>query len=330
MNNSYMVAALNALSHVNIKKNYKLIRKARRIARKPKIKLYQTWDYSIKCRKRRIPVRIFSPCSEFIPAEDMRKYPVIVFFHGGGWVTGDLDTYEKTCLTIARQTDHVVVAVQYRLAPEHPFPAGLSDCCAAVKTISRLCKKGDEFKKITLMGDSAGGNLVAAVCLYMRDRGKSVTDIVERQILIYPATYNDHTKNSPFKSVKDFGKDYILTSQHIRDYMDMYCMDMQYSREKSPARNSPYLAPLLAKDLSGLPQTLIITAEFDPLRDEGEEYGRRLREAGNTVEVHRIGNALHGYFALSIRYSLVKETYDIINNFIRGDFNGQSSRKKVV
>lgn len=315
MNNSYIKPALKALSHVDIKKNYKVIRKVRRFARKPKIKLYQTWDYGIKCKNRRIPVRFFSPSAKYISAETINDYPVIMFFHGGGWVTGDLDTYEKTCLTIARQTGHIVIAVQYRLAPEHPFPAGLCDCYEAVKFISLICKKKDPDKKITLMGDSAGGNLAASLCLYIRDHYGNVEDIIDRQILIYPAVYNNHTETSPFNSVKDFGMDYILTAQHICDYMDMYC-----PQGKSPlrTRNSPYLAPLLAEDLSGLPATLIITAEFDPLRDEAEEYGRRLSEAGNAVVVHRIKDALHGYFVLSILFDMVKETYDIINNFIKG------------
>ena len=308
--NKYMVTALNVLSHVDIKSNYKLIRQVQRIAKKPRIKLlYQTWDYYIQCENHRIPVRVFSPSQEKIAKLSLSRYPVIIFFHGGGWVTGDLDSYEKVCLTIARQTGHIVVAVEYRLAPENPFPAALEDCYEVVKATIRLCEKARIPRQIVLIGDSAGGNLAAALSLYMRDKGEKIAD---KQILIYPAAYNNHTKTSPFRSVRQCGKDYILTAKHIRDYMDMYC-----SRRED--RSNPYLAPLLAEDFSRQPETLIITAEFDPLRDEGEEYGRKLREAGNTVVIRRMEDTLHGYFSLSIRYSAVKDTYNIINQFLKGE-----------
>ncbi len=307
--NKYMLNALKALSHVDIKKNYKLIRQAYIIAKKPRIKLtYQTWDYYIKNSGHNIPIRIFSPASKKLEGLALKKYPVIVFLHGGGWVMEDVDTYEKACLTIARQTGHIVVAVDYRLAPENPFPAALMDCYKVVRAIIRWHKVSDVPHKITLMGDSAGGNLAAAVSLYMRDKGEKTVD---RQILIYPATYNNHTETSPFPSVIENGTDYILTSKHICDYMDLYC-------SKEEDRENPYCAPLLADDFSNQPETLIITAQYDPLRDEGEEYGRKLKEAGNSVIIHRVKDAMHGYFTLSINYSAVKESYHIINQFLRG------------
>lgn len=306
--NKYMLTALKALSHVDIKKNYKLIRQAYLIAKKPRIKLtYQTWDYYIKNNGHSILIRIFSPSNKKIEGPAIKKYPVIVFLHGGGWVTEDVDTYEKTCRTISRQTGHVVVAVDYRLAPENPFPIALMDCYKVVRAVIRWHKVSGVPHKITLMGDSAGGNLAAAVSLYMRDKGEKTVD---RQILIYPATYNNHTKTSPFPSVIENGTDYILTSKHICDYMDLYC-------GKAEDRKSPYCAPLLADDFSNQPKTLIITAQYDPLRDEGEEYGRKLKEAGNSVIIHRVEDALHGYFTLSANYSVVKESYHIINQFLR-------------
>jgi len=310
--NKYMRTALKALSNmymnVDIKTNYKLIRQIQRAAKRPRIKIYQTWDYYIKNDDRRIPVRMFSPVNERIKAADKIKYPVIIFLHGGGWVTGDLDSYEKTCLTIARQTGHVIIAVDYRLAPEHPFPAALEDCYKAVKAVMRWHKMSGSPHKINLMGDSAGGNLAAAVSLYMRDRGEKTVD---KQVLIYPATYNNHTENSPFLSVAENGTDYILTSKHICDYMALYC-------SKEEDRGSSYCAPLLAGDFSAQPDTLIITAQYDPLRDEGEEYGRKLKEAGNSVLVHRIEDALHGYFSLTIKFSAVRKSYAIINKFLKG------------
>lgn len=302
--NKYMRAALKALSYLEIelKDNYKLIRQAERLIKKPRIKLtYKTWDYHVRNNDYDIPIRIFSPAkgNEIVNM----KYPVIVFFHGGGWVTGDIDSYEKVCLTIARQTGMMLFAVDYRLAPEHPFPNALEDCYCAVKAVMQ----SQEAKGIILMGDSAGGNLAAALSLYLRDKGEKAAD---RQILIYPATYNDHTETSPFPSVSENGKDYLLTSARVCDYMDLYC-------PIKSDRNNPYFAPLLATNFSGQPDTLIITAQYDPLRDEAEEYGRRLKEAGNRVVVHRMADALHGYFSLPIRFSQVKETYRIINQFLR-------------
>ena len=310
--NKYMRAALKALSNVylnvDIKKNYKLIRQIERAAKKTRIKLlYQSRDFYIRDRGHNIPVRIFSPANNKIESLAHIKYPVIIFLHGGGWVTGDLDTYEKVCMMMARQTAHAIIAVDYRLAPENPFPAALEDCYKVVKAVMRWHNLSGSPNKITLMGDSAGGNLAAAVSLYMRDRGEK---IVDRQILIYPAVYNNHSEKSPFPSVSENGTDYILTSKHICDYLDLYCQN-----EKD--RNSPYCAPLLADDFSNQPDTLIITAQYDPLRDEGEEYGRKLKEAGNSVMVRRIKDTLHGYFSLTIKFSAVKESYDIINKFLK-------------
>jgi len=311
--NKYMRLALNVLSNVyagvDIKTNYNLIRRLQRAAKRPQIKTFQTWDYHVDSDGCKIPVRMYSPAKKQIRALDRKRYPVIVFFHGGGWVTGCLESYERTCLTIARQTGHLLIAVDYRLAPENPFPAALRDCYAALKTIMNWREKSNSpHKRITLMGDSAGGNLAAALSLYMRDKGEKTAD---RQILIYPAVYNDHTEASPFASVKENGTGYILTSKHVCDFMDMYCAD-----EKN--RSSPYVAPLLADDFSRQPGTLIISSEFCPLRDEAEEYGRRLREAGNNVTVRRIQDTLHGYFTLSPRFSAVRKSYYIINKFLKG------------
>lgn len=301
--NKYMRAALKALSYMEIglKENYKLIRRAERLIKKPHVRLtYKVWNCHIRNNEYDIPVRVFIPPKDF--SSISMNQSAIVFFHGGGWVTGDLDSYEKVCLTITRQTGRMLFAVDYRLAPEYPFPTALEDCYNAVKTIMQLNDKDS----VILMGDSAGGNLAAALSLYMRDKGEK---LAERQILIYPATNNDHTESSPFPSVMENGRDYLLTSARIRDYMDLYC-------PLKADRNNPYFAPLLASDLSGQPDTLIITAQYDPLRDEGEEYGRRLEEAGSKVSVHRIADALHGYFSLPVRFSQVKETYRIINQFL--------------
>lgn len=266
---------------------------------------HKTIDYKIYNEDYEVPVRLYLP-DEAVSG----KLPVLLFFHGGGWVTESIDNYERICARMAEATNHIVVSVGYRLAPEYPFPTGLNDCYAATKEIYRNhFLLNTDPDKITLIGDSAGGNLAAAVSLMARDRGEFFP---QRQILIYPAVNNDYSENSPYESVKTCGSDYLLTAGKMRDYLDFYASDEGDKENK-------YFAPLLETDYRNQPRTLILTAEYDPLRDEGEEYGKRLKEAGNDVEIHRIPDALHGYFALGISYYHVKESFQIINRFLGED-----------
>jgi len=304
--NKAMRAALNALSYpeINIKRTYPVERELKKIAswRIKRPHLYRIWEHEVPCGDHKIPVRIFTP------SEDTRRR-VLLFFHGGGWVTGDIDSYDGVCADMAARTGRVVVSVDYQLAPEHPFPAGLEDCYAAAREIflhdGLLDTKPEET---VLIGDSAGGNLAAAVSLMARDKGEFLPS---RQILIYPALGNDYSDTSPFPSVRENGTGYLLTAKRIRDYMELYCAseaDLQ----------NPYFAPLLAKDVSRQPDTLIITAEYCPLRDEAEFYGERLRAAGNRAETVRMPDALHGYFSLPASFPLVRQTYEKINRFLKG------------
>ena len=273
---------------------------------------YKKIDEKIYNGSHAVPIRIFFPTEKSFRESEEKKHNIqdkkmLLFIHGGGWVTESIDNYERICARLANATGQYVVAVEYRLAPEDKFPAGLEDCYAVAKTLY----SGDFMlnikpENITLIGDSAGGNLCAALSLMARDCGEFMP---KRQILIYPATYNDYTENSPFPSVKENGTDYLLTAGKMQDYIDLYARD-------ESDKQSPYFAPILQKDLTGQPRTLIITAEFDPLRDEGEAYGKALEEAGNEVEVHRIKDALHGFFALGIKYFHVQESFEIMNHFL--------------
>lgn len=298
--NKVVKAALKAISYkdIDVKKNYMLHRNFVNLTHRHYLKpFFNTWDCAVGSDSHSIPVRIYSP-------EEEGDYPVLLFFHGGGWVTGNIDSYSKSCANMAKMTNHKVVSVDYRLAPEHPFPAGLEDCYEVAKAF--ITNKNINNREVTIIGDSAGGNLAAALSLLARDRKEFS---VKRQILIYPATYNDHSETSPYKSVHDNGTDYLLTSKRICDYMDLY-------KSKSEDKYSQYFAPLLANDLANQPDTLIITAEFCPLRDEGEHYGKRLREAGNNVDIFRVKDALHGFFTLPPRFPQLKLTYEIINAFL--------------
>ena len=299
-----MRAALSALSYpeIDIKKTYPLERELKRIAswRIKKPHLYRIWEHEVPCGDHKVPVRIFTP------SED-KRHLVLLFFHGGGWVTGNIDSYDGVCADMAELTGRMVISVDYQLAPEHPFPAAPEDCYAVAREIflqdGLLDTRPEE---IVLIGDSAGGNLAAAVSLMARDRGEFFPT---RQILIYPAVGIDYSDSSPFPSVRENGSGYLLTAKRIRDYMELY-------RASETDLETPYFAPLIAKDLSRQPDTLIITAEYCPLRDEAEAYGEKLRAAGNRVEILRMPDALHGYFSLPASFKLVRQTYEIINRFL--------------
>lgn len=293
---------LKALSgiNVNIKKNYKLYRKVQKIMTPSLKDSYTGLDHKIMSGDREIPIRVFHP--EASPSPH-----VMIYIHGGGWVTGDIDSYTPVCIGLAEATRNTVISIDYALAPEHPYPMGLEDCYIAVREICNNAHLLNVRKEnITLIGDSAGGNLAAVVSLMARDTGDFQP---LRQILIYPATYFDHSETSPYQSVLENGEDYLLTAKRIQDYMELYVPDQE-------ARKDPYVAPLLAEDLSRQPKTLIITSEFDPLRDEGEAYGKKLREHGNIVRVFRMNDAIHGYLGNPLAQDTIESTYEIIKLFL--------------
>lgn len=308
--NRFRKMALKALTlPIDLKKNYRLHRRII-LAAHPYIKnLYNLLDKKIISEGREIPVRIFKP-------DKSAGFKVLLFFHGGGWVTGNIDSYSHICANMANRIGYPVVSVDYRLAPEHPFPAGADDCYYVTKEIvtnHSLFKQRPE--EVILIGDSAGGNLAAVVSLMARDRGEF---LLSKQILLYPSTYHDHSENSPFPSVHENGTGYLLTSKRICDYMDLYV-------PKEEDRYNPYVAPLLSKDLSNQPDTLIITAEYDPLRDEGEAYGMRLQQFGNTVKTERLQGALHGFLSLPMNSVYVMNCYDIINRFLHEETRNETS-----
>ncbi|HHV10080.1 MAG TPA: alpha/beta hydrolase [Clostridiales bacterium] len=301
--NKAMLMALKAISNqeIDLKKNYQIKRQLDNVVH-PYIRLpYRMWDHKVVVGEHEVPVRVFFP--------DIDKYHggIMIFFHGGGWVSGNIDSYSNVCRNLTKLTGHIVISVDYRLAPEHPFPAGLEDCYAVTREIYLDATLFDSRPEdITLIGDSAGGNLAAAVSLMARDRGEFLPT---NQILVYPLTASDHSESSPYPSVQENGTDYLLTTRQINDYMELY-------KTSDEDLRNPYLAPILAEDLSNQPRTLIITAEYDPLRDEGESYGKKLYEFGNEVEVFRMKDALHGFFSLPKRFVHPKRAYELINKFL--------------
>ena len=212
--------------------------------------------------------------------------PLLVFFHGGGFVMGNLDTHDNLCRSLARQTEAVVVSVAYRLAPENPFPAAPLDCYAAT---CWLVAHGAELRvdgsRLAVAGDSAGGNLALAVSqLAVQRRGPKIS----YQCLFYPVT----DAGCDSQSFEDFAESYLLSAGMMRWFWQQYLQDVGQA-------DDPLASPLRAESLTGLPPTTLITAEFDPLRDEGEAMAECLREAGVPVRVQRCDGMIHGFISMA-------------------------------
>jgi acetyl esterase len=224
-----------------------------------------------------IPVRIYTPRDLDGPAG------VLVFFHGGGFLAGSIDSHDGTVRELAVGARCIAVSVEYRLAPEHPYPAALDDCIAALEwTAANAAGIGGDASRIAIGGDSAGGNLAAAVALRNRDESGPA---VAFQLLVYPVT--DVACATP--SMTENATGYMLTADSMRWMWATYL---------GGATADHYASPASAPDLSGLPPALVITAEFDPLRDEGEAYAAALQAAGVPVEVVRFDGQIHGFFSM--------------------------------
>ncbi len=225
-----------------------------------------------------IPIRVYTPSGT-------GPFPVLVYYHGGGFVIGDLESHDGVCRALTNGAGCVTVAVDYRLAPEAKFPAAVEDSYAATKWVSEnAARLNADANRLAVGGDSAGGNLAAVISLMARDR-KSPHIVF--QLLIYPAT--ELTCSAPSHKTNT---EYVLTPDDIRWFMG------HYLRDDSDRRN-PMASPAYATSFSGLPPALIITAEFDPLRDEAEDYGNKLREAGVPVQVSRYEGMVHGFVSMA-------------------------------
>lgn len=261
-----------------------------------------------------IPLKVFTPLDIDFSLrnglhvnDDFRG--TILFFHGGGWANGDVDFYSDACMRTALRLERRLVSVDYRRSPEHPFPTALEDCYEVARQLFEGSLLYDvDPEHIVLFGDSAGGNLAAAVSLLARDRGEFKP---RTQMLLYPLVYDDHSITSLFDSVRENGEDYLLTREQIEGYVNMYIRRPQ-------DRTSPYFAPLLSLDLSDQPRTLLMSAEYCPLRDEGEAYAARLQADGTEVVCVRILDGVHGYFLYPSVLSLVRDTYRVMKAFLDG------------
>ncbi len=229
--------------------------------------------------KREIELRIYEPerLSEFKSA--------IIFFHGGAHCVLNFDTYDAICRILSNKTGSTLISVNYSLAPEHPFPAGPEDCIDATKWVfENTLTLGIDEKNIALVGDSAGGNMALQVSIALRDEPKYQPKF---QLLIYPNT--DLSRSLPSHQTND---GILLDAENISFYYELYAA-------KNVKLDDPKISPLWHKDLSRLPQTEIITAEFDPVRDDGERLADRLRESGVPVTLKRYDGMVHGFVSMA-------------------------------
>jgi acetyl esterase len=233
-----------------------------------------------------IPLRVYVPLDP--------RGGAIAYFHGGGWVVGSLDSFDTSCRALANAAGAVVASVGYRLAPEHPFPAALEDCVAATRALAER----HAGEPIAVAGDSAGGNLAIGVARRLRDR-------LSAMALIYPVT--DAGLNTP--SMRDFKERYGLTAAGLQRYWNLYLDGADGFQ--------PDASPLRADDLAGLPPAYVLTSEFDVLRDEGEAFAGKLREAGVEVEHRRFDGTIHGFWRWMAATPRTREAIDEVGAALR-------------
>ncbi|MFZ4650744.1 MAG: alpha/beta hydrolase [Rubrivivax sp.] len=229
-----------------------------------------------------VPLRLYRPAG----TQAAQVLPVLVYFHGGGWTIGDLDTHDVLCRQLAQAAGAAVVSVDYRLGPEHRFPAAVDDCVAATRWVrEQAAALGVDASRLAVGGDSAGGNLAAVVCLALREAGEPLPAF---QLLIYPAT--DMRAVAP--SHASNGQGYLLTRDSIAYYTG------HYLGEDVALRSDWRASPLLAPDHRGLPPALVLTAGFDPLRDEGLQYANALSAAGVPAQYLCFERQIHGFITM--------------------------------
>lgn len=238
-----------------------------------------------------IKLRIYTPIGS-------GPFPILMYFHGGGFVIGDLDTFDKLCRETCGGAGVVVVSVDYRLAPEHPFPAASDDCLAATRwAAAHAAELNGDLSRIGVSGDSAGGNLAAVTALRLRDEGGPA---LKAQLLVYPVADADP---DAYPSMTDNAEGYLLSRADMNWFFEHYVKDLG-------AVGNPILCPIKATSHAGLPPALVITAEFDPLRDEGNAYAKTLADAGVAVEHRCYDGAIHGFYTFFGALSLGREAVD--------------------
>jgi len=229
-----------------------------------------------------IPVRLYRPDNA-----PVGPLPILIFYHGGGWIQGDIEVHDEPCRLVANASGGLVISVDYRLAPEHKFPAGVDDCLAAFRWVRDHADEiGADPTRIAVGGDSAGGNLSAVVCQQIAAAGEAGPMF---QLLIYPAT----DSRMQTKSFDMFGEGFFLTRERIDWYLELYLDDFEANKL------DPRFSPVFTDDLSNLPPALVITAGFDPLRDEGRAYHESLLAAGVKSDYLQYDGMIHAFINMA-------------------------------
>jgi acetyl esterase len=262
-------------------------------------------DMTIDLTGRTLPARLYVPQG----AGDLP--PLTVYFHGGGWVIGTIETHDATCRMLARESGAAVLSIGYRLAPEHPYPAAADDCfeatCWAATHADQL---GIDGARVAVAGDSAGGNLAAAVAIMARDAGGPA---LCHQLLLYPVT-DAPGRNASY--VANGGGNYFLSAAAMQWFWDHYV-------DGRGADDAPLAAILRADNLSNLPSATIITAQYDPLKDEGDAYAARLAGAGVSVDAHCAPGMIHGFFGMFDLVPPVKDWNRLAGANLARSFGGR-------
>jgi len=241
-----------------------------------------------------IPVRVYRP-------QDGGPLPLVAYVHGGGWMLGSIDSFDTVVRALANASGAIVASIGYRLAPEHPFPAGLEDALCAVRWLAaNAAELGADPERLAIPGDSAGGNLATVVARRLRGE----IDL-RLQVLVYPVT--DAGVNTP--SYREFGEGYGLTAASMQRFWNLYL--------NGADGLNPDASPLRAEDLAGSPPALVVTAEADPLRDEGEAYAEALRDAGVAVHARRYEGTVHGFWRWLAATSVSRRAVDEVGQALR-------------
>lgn len=263
----------------------------------PRLSVQRVEDRSIPGPGGEVALRLYYPAGD-------PPFAALVYFHGGGWVIGDLNTHHGFCHALAKTSGCLVVAVDYRLAPEHRYPAAVEDAYAATNWVAQ---NSDAIQadpnRLAVGGDSAGGHLAAVVALMARDRQGPRIDL---QVLIYPIT--DCSFNTA--SYIENKEGYMLTRDLMKWFWDHFIEDENQA-------NDSYASPLRAENLSNLPPAMIVTAEYDPLRDEGEAYGKKLREAGVNVTLSRYAGMIHGFIRMTALLDKANQALDEVAGMLK-------------
>ena len=293
-----MVIILNIVDKIPLDKNIKLYRLIQNLLCPNIVKGPKYSDIKLND----ITLRIFDPNN---------KSKILIYIHGGGWVSGNLDTHCNICYKLAEKLNRKVISIGYRLAPEYPFPAGLNDCYIVTKNIMENIEKLNiKSKDVIIMGDSAGANLAMSVSL-MGLHNKTFR--VGKIIMIYPTTQTDYSKKSIYKSLFYNDNKGFLTRKYLENWTNMYLPDEE-------SKDNQYVNLMKAKRLFGLPKTLIITGTNDPLHDEGIAFVKKLRRHLVCVRNYDLKNATHGFFSNIIDKKWTDKTIELIKGFI-GDKN---------